>query len=147
MKKIIISVFVVIASGVSLRAQQSPVFIYSGKAIRGFDPVAYFTDGKPVQGKEELKYEWNNATWFFATQQHLDSFKVSPERFVPQYGGYCAYGLSEGHKAPTSPDAWTIVEGKLYLNYNTKVMGMWRKDEQQRIETADSKWPALKNKE
>lgn len=131
----------------SVSAQKSAVFEQSGKAIRGYDPVAYFTERKPVLGKEEFNYNWNNATWYFSNQQHLDSFKVNPEKYTPQYGGYCAYGLSEGHKAPTSPDAWTILNGKLYLNYNLQVRGLWNKNREERIETADKNWPGIKDKE
>ncbi|MEO6722963.1 MAG: YHS domain-containing (seleno)protein [Ferruginibacter sp.] len=125
---------------------QSNIFIKDGKAINGYDAVAYFTESKPVQGKDELVYSWNNARWYFSSQQNLDSFKVVPEKYAPQYGGYCAYGLSEGHKAPTSPIAWTIVDGKLYLNYNSDVLKLWSKDRLERIEKADKNWPEIKDK-
>jgi YHS domain-containing protein len=131
---------------ISVCAQKSAVFEQSGKAIRGYDPVAYFTDGKPVQGKEEFVYNLNNTNWYFSSQQNLDSFKTNPEKYTPQYGGYCAYGLSNGYKAPTSPDAWTIVNGKLYLNYNIEVRESWDKNQKERIEKADKNWPEIKNK-
>src|SRR5688572_1599979 len=121
MKKMIITAAIALVAGFSLSAQQSPVFVKADKAIRGFDPVAYFTEGKAVQGKEELTYTWINSNWYFSNRQNLNSFKTNPEKFAPQYGGYCAYGLSNGYKAPTSPDAWIIENGKLYLNYNIKV--------------------------
>ena len=142
----IITAAIALVAGHSLSAQQSPVFVQADKAIRGFDPVAYFTEGKPVQGKEELTYTWNNGNWYFSSRQNLDSFKTNPEKFAPQYGGYCAYGLSNGYKAPTSPDAWTIENGKLYLNYNIKVRELWDKERKERIEKADKNWPAVKNK-
>src|SRR5258705_5271572 len=88
MKKLIVMMTLAIAISPAMQAQRSPVFVQSGKAIRGYDPVAYFTDGKPVAGKEELNYQWNNATWYFADQQHLDSFRVNPEKYIPQYGGF-----------------------------------------------------------
>lgn len=124
--------------------QQSPVFAPDHQAIRGFDPVAYFTESKPVKGKADLTYIWQDVTWSFANQANLDAFKVNPETYAPQYGGYCAYGLSEGHKAPTDPDAFTIVDDKLYLNYNPKVKTIWSKDRDARIKTADGNWLKLK---
>ena len=127
-------------------AQKSATFVQSGKAIRGYDPVAYFSEGKPVKGNEKLVYSWNNADWYFSSQQNLDLFKANPEKYVPQYGGYCAYGLSEGHKAPTDAEAWTIEDGKLYLNYNTDVRKMWIKEKKERIEKADKNWPEVKDK-
>ncbi len=126
-------------------AQQSHVFAPDHQAIRGYDPVAYFADSKPVKGDPKLTYDWQDATWSFATQANLDAFKANPDKYAPQYGGYCAYGLSEGHKSPTDPDAFTVVDDKLYLNYNPKVKTMWSKDRDSRIKTADEKWPKLKD--
>lgn len=146
MKKIILALSIILVTSVSLVAQKSSTFIQSGKAIRGHDPVAYFTESKPVKGNEKLVYNWNNANWYFSSQQNLDQFKADPEKFAPQYGGYCAYGLSNGYKAPTDADAWTIENGKLYLNYNTEVREMWNKEKKERIEKADKNWPQVKDK-
>ena len=131
----------------NLSAQQSEIFSRSGKAIDGYDPVAYFKEGKPVKGIEQFSFKWNDANWIFLNQQNLDSFKMDPIKFAPQYGGYCAYGVSEDHKSPTDPQAWTIVEGKLYLNYNLKVKEMWNKDQAKRIMDADKNWLLLRNSE
>jgi YHS domain-containing protein len=147
MKKISLLAAGIFFSVLSVCAQKSAVFEQSGKAIRGYDPVAYFTEAKPVLGKDEFVSNWNNTNWYFSSQQNLDSFKTTPEKYAPQYGGYCAYGLSDGHKAPTSPDAWTIVNGKLYLNYNIKVKEYWSKDRDERIEKANKNWPDIKDKE
>ena len=147
MKKKIGLAIITLVTGIAVSAQLSPVFVNDGKAIRGYDPVAYFTEGKPVLGKEELRFTWNNVDWYFSSQQNLDSFKINSVKYAPQYGGYCAYGLSDGHKAPTQPDAWTIVNGKLYFNYNTKVREIWKKDLPGRIEKADKNWPEIKDKE
>ncbi len=76
-----------------------------------------------------------------------DAFKATPEKYAPQYGGYCAYGLADGHKAPTSADAWTIIDGKLYLNYNKDVRQSWNKKQKEYIQTANTNWPKLKNEE
>ena len=146
MKKISVLVIINFFISLSLFAQKSPVFEQSGKAIRGYDPVAYFNEAKPVMGKDELVYIWNNSNWYFSSQQNLDSFKTNPGKYAPQYGGYCAYGLSNGYKAPTSPDAWTIVNGKLYLNYNTQVRESWDKKREERVEKADKNWLEIKDK-
>jgi YHS domain-containing protein len=147
MKKIIIVAGLVMLSSLQLIAQKAEVFNTNGQAIRGYDAVAYFTEGKPVKGDEKFVYNWKNANWYFSSKQNLDSFKINPEKFAPQYGGYCAYGMSQGHKAPTDADAWTIVDGKLYFNYNVKVREMWRKNTSEKIEIADKNWPGLKDKE
>ena len=147
MKRKILILGLVMFTMFNVSAQRSEVFIKDGNAIRGYDPVAYFIESKPVKGTEQFSYKWNDANWIFANQQNLDSFKLSPEKYAPQYGGYCAYGISEDHKAPTDPEAWTIVEGKLYLNYNLKVKEYWTKDQLMRIEDANRNWQLLKNKE
>lgn len=128
-------------------AQKSEVFIKDGAAIRGYDPVAYFKEAKPVKGNENLGYQWNEATWLFSSKANLDSFKLNPQKYAPQFGGYCAYGVSENHKAPTDPEAWTIVNDKLYLNYNPKVQTYWNKDRDKRIADANKNWLLLKDKE
>ncbi len=137
---------IVLLLGGNAVAQKSETFVPSGKAIRGYDPVAYFTENKPVQGNENLVYKWNNANWYFSSQENLDLFKANPEKYAPQYGGYCAYGLSNGYKAPTDADAWTIDNGRLYLNYNKEVRDMWNKERKERIEKADKNWPEVKTK-
>jgi YHS domain-containing protein len=145
MKKISLSVFAFLVAA-SVYAQKSDVYINDGVAANGYDVISYFSDGKPVKGNNQFAFNWNNATWYFSSKSHLDSFKINPGKYAPQFGGYCAYGVSENHKAPTSPDAWTIVNGKLYLNYNADVRGMWRKDIDNRINVANKNWPSLKGK-
>ncbi len=125
-------------------AQSSEIFTTDEGAIRGYDPVAYFISGKPMKGKKEFSTEWNGAHWSFASKENMEAFKASPEKYAPQYGGYCAYGTSEGHKAPTQPDAFTIVNDKLYLNYNMDVKARWSKDQHERIQKADKNWPTVK---
>ena len=146
MKKTLLSFSVALFLTIALFGQKSETFLESGKAIRGFDPVAYFTESKPVKGTEKFVYRWNKADWYFSSQQNLELFKANPEKYAPQYGGYCAYGMSDGHKAPTDADAWTIVNGKLYLNYNADVKKEWSKDSLQRIKKADANWPEQKGK-
>lgn len=138
-------VFFLIAA--QAQAQLSPVFAPKGKAIRGYDPVAFFTESKPVMGYDSLSFNWSDATWLFSTKENRDLFRSVPEKYAPQYGGYCAYGTSQGHKAPTETDTWSIINGKLYFNYNRTVQKTWNKDQQALIEKADKIWPEIKDKE
>lgn len=136
-----------ILSTVLSQAQKSPVFAPDGKAIRGYDPVAFFSQAKPVMGADSLSYTWKDVTWMFASKENRDLFIADPEKYAPQYGGYCAYGTSQGHKAPTQVDTWTVSDGKLYFNYNKKVQESWNKNQQALIEKADKIWPEIKDKE
>lgn len=126
-------------------AQKSAVYAPDGKALKGYDPVAYFTESKPELGDPKISYTYEGADWYFTSEKNRDAFKADPEKYAPQYGGYCAYGTSQGHKAPTEADAWTINDGKLYLNYNTKVKTMWDKDRVGNIRKADTNWPTIKD--
>jgi YHS domain-containing protein len=112
-------------------------------AIRGYDPVAYFTQAKAVPGSNAFVTEWMGAKWKFSSQQHLDAFKASPARYAPQYGGYCAYGVSQGYLVKVDPEQWSVIDGKLYLNYDAKVQRTWKKDSARYIELADRKFPGL----
>jgi YHS domain-containing protein len=147
MKNLWLVAALVIITTSQVKAQKEEVFVSHSQAIRGYDAVAYFTEGKPVKGNEKLSFQWKNATWLFSSKENLDAFSKEPEKYAPQFGGYCAYGMSEGHKAPTDPNAWTIVEGKLYLNYSPKVKEMWIKNPSERIEMANKNWTTLKDKE
>ena len=114
-----------------------------GVAIKGYDPVAYFTDGRPVQGLESLQYQWQDAKWLFATDEHLEMFKQNPSKYAPQYGGYCAYAVSQGKTADIDPQSWSIVAGKLYLNLNRDVQHLWQQDRDNYIRKADENWLRL----
>lgn len=126
-------------------AQEGEVFAPNSKAIRGYDPVAYFTEQMPVQGSAKFKHRYMDADWYFSSQKNLDLFKNDPVKYMPQYGGYCAFGMAGGYKASISPDAWTIVDGKLYLNYNKKVQKDWTADIPGMIKKGDQNWPKVKN--
>jgi hypothetical protein len=146
MKKIFgLSICIFLAT-VSAHAQQSEVFAPGGKAIKGFDPVAFFMDAKPIMGADSLSCKWKDVNWLFSSKEHLEAFKSNPEKYAPQYGGYCAYGSSQGHKAPTQTDTWTIVGDKLYFNYNQKVKEMWMRNQDTLIKKADLLWPEFKSK-
>ncbi len=87
-------------------------------AIKGYDAVAYFRQGAPVKGSPAFKQQWMGATWLFSSAEIRDLFAADPDKYAPRYGGYCAYAVSEGHTASIDPEAWKIVDGKLYLNYS-----------------------------
>jgi YHS domain-containing protein len=112
-------------------------------AILGYDTVAYFTVGKPVKGLDSLVHEWMGAKWKFSSQAHLDLFRAGPEKYAPQYGGYCAYGVSQDHLVSIEPDKFRIIDGKLYLNYDADVQQKWLKDPAGYIKQADAKFQAL----
>lgn len=114
-----------------------------GIAIDGTDPVAYFTQGSPVAGSPALIHEWMGAKWQFSTPENRDAFAADPEAYAPQYGGYCAYAVSEGYTASTTPKAWKIVDGKLYLNYSRRIQRRWERDISERIRSADVNWPSV----
>ena len=117
-----------------------------GVAIDGYDAVAYFVDGKPVRGLPEFEHSWNGARYRFATAANRDRFATSPESFVPQYGGFCSWAVSRGYTADIDPAAWSIVDGKLYLNYSIRVRRTWEGDAAGNIRKADANWPALRGK-
>lgn len=117
----------------------------NGLAIRGTDPVAYFKLGKPVQGIAGFEYVWNGVTWRFANAENRDKFVANPEQYAPQYGGFCAWAVSQGYTASIDPQAWRIVDGKLYLNYNQRVQGRWERDIPGNIAKADANWPDVLN--
>ena len=124
-------------------AQAGTVNEDHGVAIKGYDPVAYFTDNKPVKGSKAHSFVYEGATYEFASAAHRKLFAADPEKYAPQFGGFCAYGTASGHKAVIDPAAFSIVEGKLYLNYNTEVRDVWRKDEPGYIHKADEAWPTV----
>ncbi|MCG8412706.1 MAG: YHS domain-containing protein [Pseudomonadales bacterium] len=115
--------------------------LFSNEALRGYDTVAYFTEGMPVEGSNAYSTEYMGAVWKFSSQQHLDLFLADPEKYAPQYGGYCAYAMANGDTASAEPDLWTIHEGKLYLNYSRRINRRWKEDMNGYIEQADIEWP------
>jgi len=119
---------------------------FTGLAIDGYDPVAYFTLSKPVKGSREFTFEFGGATYRFASAEHREQFAKDPAKYVPQYGAFCAWAVSRGYTADTDPLAWRIVEGKLYLNYNTSVQKQWEQDIPGNISKADANWPGLSRK-
>ena len=115
-------------------------------AIKGYDTVAYFKDNKAAQGKESFTFPWHDMTWYFQTKENRDLFAASPEKYAPQYDGYCAWALTEARKAKTDPEVWKIVDGKLYLNCSKAAYEKWSKDIPGNIKKADANWLKLRDK-
>jgi YHS domain-containing protein len=118
----------------------------SGLALKGYDPLAYFTERKPVKGKAEFSASHEGATYRFASAANRDAFAGAPAKYAPQYGGYCAFGVAAGYKAPIEPDAWSVVDGKLYLNYSRSVRSQWSSDIPGFVRKADTNWPTVRSK-
>jgi YHS domain-containing protein len=134
------------ATAVSARSPEIYTGILSSTAVGGYDPVAFFVAGKPVEGRKEFSFAWKGVTWRFANAENLEAFKAKPEAYAPQYGGYCAWAVSQGYTARGDPTAWSIVGGKLYLNYNADVKKTWEKEASGNIVKADGNWPKVLEK-
>src|SRR5688572_7256960 len=143
MRYLTILSFVLLVSLLSCKSK-SEFYATDGAAIGGYDPVAFFSSQMPVKGNPDYRFEWQNTTWLFSSEENLLAFKASPEKYAPQYGGWCAYGTADGHLSPTQPETWTILNDKLYFNYNMEVKALWVKDQSGYIRTADENWPQLK---
>ncbi|MEZ5956859.1 MAG: YHS domain-containing (seleno)protein [Hyphomonadaceae bacterium] len=126
-------------------ADQAPVYtgLLSRVAVSGYDPVAYFTDGRPVRGSERFRINHQGYEYRFASAEHLAAFRAGPSRYLPQYGGYCAWAVSQGYTASGNPNNWRIVDGKLYLNYNDEIQGRWEQDIPGHIRRANANWPSV----
>ncbi len=144
MKRILLGVIALIFMPLAV-AGKPATFATGDGAIRGYDAVAYFTTGEPTRGSDKYATKWQGAIYKFASADNLTLFKTDPERYAPQYGGYCAYAVSKGATASTEPEAWTIVNGKLYLNFSLSVQKRWRKDIPGHIKAADNNWPDVLN--
>jgi YHS domain-containing protein len=129
----------------TVAAAKSPVYTSWGKAIKGYDPVAYFKAGKPVKGSSKFTHKWKGATWHFSSAGNRDLFAASPSSYAPQYGGYCAYAVSQGSTASITASAWDIVNGKLYLNYSKGIQSKWKKKRSAYISAANKNWPRVLN--
>lgn len=128
----------------SVLADEGPTYTNKkGIAIKGYDTVAYFTQNAAVAGSDEFKTEWNHATWLFSSQEHKDLFEANPEKYAPQFGGYCAYAVAKDSFAKIDPSQFTVLDGKLYLNFNARINKKWLKNRDQFIIDANENWPGL----
>lgn len=141
---VITALLIFVLSAASLAETAPPIYqTKDNLALSGYDAVSYFKDGKPVVGKPAFRYKWMEAVWRFSSAENRDAFAKEPERYAPQYGGYCAFGTSQGHLVPGDPQAWKVVDDKLYLNYNKDVQKYWLQDIPGNIQKADDNWPKL----
>ncbi len=124
-------------------AQEAQIYAEDGIAIDGSDAVAYFDGNGPVAGDPAITFDYMGATWRFSSEANRDAFAADPAAYAPQYGGYCAYAVSQGYTASTVPEAWSIVEGKLYLNFSTGVRRRWERDIPGHIAAANANWPSV----
>jgi YHS domain-containing protein len=148
MRKIIIALALGAASlsfAAPASADQAPVHtgLLSRVAVGGYDPVAYFTDGRPVRGTAEHRITHQGYEYRFASSEHLAAFSANPARYLPQYGGYCAWAVANGYTAAGNPNNWRIVDGKLYLNYNDEIQSRWERDIPGFIRSANTNWPSV----
>lgn len=126
-------------------AGQPAIYTRSGLAVGGYDPVAYFTESKPRKGAAAHSLKWHGATWRFKSTENKALFESNPEKYAPQYGGYCAYAMASGDFVSTNPKAWDIYNGKLYLNYNSIIWAVWNRDKNGYVTRADKRFPANLN--
>jgi YHS domain-containing protein len=126
-------------------AEQAPVYtgLLSRVAVSGYDPVAYFTDGRPVRGTTQFRTTYQGYEYRFASAEHLAAFQANPARYLPQYGGYCAWAIAQGYTASGNPNNWRIVDGRLYLNYNDEIQQRWERDIPGFIRSANGNWPSV----
>ena len=118
----------------------------TGYALRGFDAVAYFALENAVKGNPKYEYIWNGAKWAFSSEENMKKFQSNPEAYAPQFGGYCSFAVSEGYTADGDPEAWKVVDGKLFLNYNKQVKEKWEKNQSERIEKGSANWKEFRKK-
>lgn len=148
-KNLFFAAFLAIFAVAGLSSQASAAApIYTGTfgstAVSGYDTVSYFKgSGVPVKGSKEFKTEWRGAKWLFSSQENLDTFKANPEKYAPQYGGYCAWATAQGKLVKGDPKQYTLDNGKLYLNYDAKVKKKWLPNKAEFISQADAKYPTL----
>ncbi|PRQ61251.1 YHS domain-containing (seleno)protein [Vibrio sp. V01_P9A10T6] len=142
--KRLLGLLLLFVSSVSLAEDEIYTSFLSNKALSGYDTVAYFTRGEPVKGSSDFSTLYKNAQWYFSSKENLELFLNNPNQYAPQYGGYCAWAVSEKNDfAPGDPNQWAIVDGKLYLNYDKKIKTLWDANQAVHIQQADKNWPNL----
>ena len=148
LRRALVAAVLVLSAPLAAQAKSPEIYtgLLSSTAVGGYDPVAYFTDRKPVACKSDFTHQWKGATWRFATEKNRDLFKAKPEAYAPQYGGYCAWAVSQGYTAKGDPNHWKIVDGKLFLNYDAGVQRNWEKDIPGHVTNANRNWPKVLEK-
>ena len=140
-----VMLFVALFSFYSNGIAESEIYtsFFSSSAVGGYDTVAFFTDKKPVKGLDEYSTSYKGAKWYFSSQKNLEMFAANPEKYAPQYGGYCAWAVAEGDTAKGDPLHWSLYNGKLYLNYNKTIKNRWLNNVDEFITRADANWPKV----
>lgn len=146
MKRLLVALMLFAALSTIAAAKELHNLDRSGVAIQGYDPVAFFTDNRPVKGNPQFQSEYRSVKYYFASAEHKAAFDKEPAKYEPQFGGYCAYGASQGHKAPVKIEAWQIVNGRLLMQYDLGVKDEFNKDQQGNLRKADQNWPGLVEK-
>jgi YHS domain-containing protein len=146
MKSLLSALLLLTALSTMASAKELQNLDHSGVAIQGYDPVAFFTDNRPVKGSAQFQSEYRGAKYYFISSEHKAAFDKEPAKYAPQFGGYCAYGASQGHKAPIKIEAWQIVNGRLLMQYDLGVKDDFNKDQQNNLSKADRNWPGLVEK-
>ena len=135
-----------LAASVAVPAFAKKPYIFNGDsefAINGYDPVAYFTQSQPVEGSMEYQSSHEGANFVFSSSENKAMFDTNPKKYAPQYGGYCAYAVSKGYIATSDPEAWTVHDDKLYLNYSKSVRALWTTRREHHIASANANWPSV----
>ena len=141
---------VVLAASLLIASTAVPAGEYferDGVALRGYDPVSYFTEGEPQPGLPAHSYVYKGSKFQFASADHQRLFAENPDKYAPQFGGFCSYGTAQGYKVSTQPDAFSVVDDKLYLNYNREVVKIWQQDVPGNIAKAEENWPEVSKME
>lgn len=146
MKRVLLALIVLAALPTWAATKQLLNLDSHGVAIQGYDPVAFFTDGRPVKGNPQIQSDYDGARYYFASTDHKTAFDKEPAKYEPQFGGYCAYGVSRGNRAPVKIEAWQIVDGRLLMQYDLSIKDKFNQDQQGTLRQADQNWPGLLEK-
>lgn len=130
-------------AGAFARSAEVYTGTFSSLAVGGYDTVAYFKQGKAVEGSSKYSTRYKDAIWQFSSKENLDAFVANPTAFAPQFGGYCAWAVAQNYTASGDPQVWSLVQGKLYLNYNREVAAKWSKDIPGFIAAGNKNWPGV----
>lgn len=136
-------IFLLIVAGRAYGAEPIYTGIFSNSAVGGYDTVSFFTQEVPAKGSNAFQTQWRGADWYFISAENLEKFKKSPEKYAPQYGGYCAWAMAKGELAKGTPKYWHIEDDKLYLNYNEKIQNLWLSDKAEFIKKSIGKYRGL----
>ena len=141
----LIAAFAFAFAATPAKAEKSPIYTgtFSSLAVGGYDPVAYFTQARPVKGSSAQQLRYKGAKWRFASRANLEKFRADPSKYAPKFGGYCAWAVSQGYTAKGDPNYWRIVDGKLYLNYDATIQARWEGDIPGFLRKADRNWPKV----